>query len=72
MLDECSLKQMKVAGLPQPFERRDLVSVERYSELQARVGVRAVDQHRACAALSVVAPPGKRLGIGLAVIAARM
>jgi hypothetical protein len=43
MLDECSLKQMKVAGLPQPFERRDLVSVERYSELQARVGVRAVD-----------------------------
>ncbi len=63
MLDESSLKQMKVAGLPQPFERRDLV-IERYSELQARVGVRAVDQHRACAALSVVAPPGKRLGIG--------
>src|SRR6185369_1525408 len=55
MLDECSLKRVKVAGLPNPFER-DLVSVERYSELQGRVGVRAVDQHRARAALSVTAP----------------
>jgi hypothetical protein len=56
ILDECSLMQMKVAGLPQP-DRRDLASVERYSELQTRVGAHGVDQHRACAALPVVAPP---------------
>jgi len=56
VLDESRLQGVKGAGLAQTFDRHDLVVLMHDGEGQAGVDAPAVDQHRASAALPVVAP----------------
>ena len=55
VLDERGLQRVQRAGRAQAFDRHDLVALVHDGERQARVDAPAVDQHRAGAALPVVA-----------------
>src|ERR1700679_1499997 len=47
---------MKMPGLTEPLDRRNLVAVKQHSEGEAGIYAPAIDMHRASPALAVVAP----------------
>src|SRR5204862_4230505 len=55
MLDKCGLHWMEFFPVRQTFDCRDLVALMHDCERQARVNAATVHQHRACAALAMVA-----------------
>ena len=55
MLDEGGLQRMQRFAVGEPLDRRDRLAVMHHRQRQAGIDAAAVDQHRAGAALAVVA-----------------
>ena len=55
VLDECGLHRVKLFSRGQPFNRRDALSLLRNRQRETRQNTRVIRQHRAGAALAVVA-----------------
>lgn len=56
VLDERRLHGMESGRIRKSLDGLDAIAVVRYRERQARVDATVVDEHRACTALSAIAP----------------
>lgn len=56
MFDEGSLHRMQILSISQPFNGCHFIAVVHQSKTEARLDAPAVDDDRACATLSVIAP----------------